>query len=147
MRAMTTWADVAARLSAPRNYWLATVGATGAPHVAPVWGVVVDQDLYVYSDRSTAKARNLARDPRVAVHLESGDDVVIVHGELADVGHPMAAGAVVAALAAKYDDADDAPYLPAADPSADVLYVLRPRRALMWTLAELESSQQRWTAD
>jgi hypothetical protein len=71
---------------------------------------------------------------------------VIVHGELEGVGHPTDAAAVVDALARKYDDPDDAEYLPPADPSADVLYVLRPRRALMWALADYETSQQRWTA-
>ena len=144
---MTTWADVAARLSPSRNYWLATVGTGGAPHVAPVWGVVVDEQLYVYSDRSTVKVRNLASDPRVAVHLESGDDVVIVHGELVARGHPKDAAAVVAALARMYDEPADADYLPPADPAADVLYVLRPTRALMWRLADFESSQLRWTTD
>ena len=55
--------------------------------------------------------------------------------------------AVVTALAHKYDDPEDAQYLPPADPSANVLYVLRPHRALMWTLTDYESSQRRWTAD
>ena len=37
-------------------------------------------------------------------------------------------------------------YLPAADPSFDVLYRLRPQKALQWKLSEYENSQQRWTA-
>ena len=83
-----SWPEVAARLAAARNYWLSTTTPSGAPHAAPVWGVVTGGTLYLYSERSTVKARNLAADPRVVVHLESGDDVVIVRGTAEDAGSP-----------------------------------------------------------
>jgi hypothetical protein len=35
-----SWPEVAARLAAARNYWLCTTTLSGAPHAAPVWGVV-----------------------------------------------------------------------------------------------------------
>ena len=73
-----SWPQVAACLAAARNYWLCTTTPAGAPHAAPVWGVVTGGTLYLYSERRTVKARNLAADPRVVVHLESGEDVVIV---------------------------------------------------------------------
>ena len=82
------WPEVAARLAASRNYWLGTTSPSGALHAAPVWGVVTGQTLYLYSERSTVKARNIAADPRVVVHLESGDDVVIVRGTAEDLGSP-----------------------------------------------------------
>jgi hypothetical protein len=106
----------------------------------------VEDRLYVYSERGTVKARNLARDGRAVVHLESGEDVVIVHGYLDDVGLPQAAPEVVNALSSKYDHPDDAQYLPSGDDSFDVLYLLRPEKALLWNLADYEDSQQRWTA-
>jgi general stress protein 26 len=141
-----TWSEVAARLAPARSYWLVTVSATGSPHAAPVWGAVVDQDLYLYSERSTVKARNLAANARVVVHLENAEDVVIVHGRVEDLGHPSATSAVVTALAAKYPHPDDAQYLPSEDPGFDVLYLLRPHRAMTWRLDEYASSQRRWRA-
>ena len=39
-----------------------------------------DHIVFQYSERRTVKARNLAADPRVVVHLESGEDVVVVRG-------------------------------------------------------------------
>jgi hypothetical protein len=66
-----SWPEVAARLAAARTYWLCTTMPSGAPHAAPVWGVVIGPTLYLYSERRTVKARNLAADPRVVVHLES----------------------------------------------------------------------------
>jgi hypothetical protein len=105
---------------------------------------MVNDDLYLYSERSTLKAKNLQIDPRAVVHLESGDDVVIVHGQLEDVGHPMDFRQVVDALAQKYDTPVRRRFLPSTDPDFDVLYLFRPRRALLWLLSDYEGSQQRW---
>lgn len=102
-----TWTEVAGRLAAARTYWVSSTTASGAPRAAPVWGVVTDGTLYLYSERSTVKARNLAADPRVVVHLESGEDVLIVRGVAEDLGTPAMAPWVVAALAAKYTSPED----------------------------------------
>src|ERR1700760_4217151 len=96
-----TWTDVAGRLAAARTYWLGTTTPSGGPHAGPGLGAVVDQVLYLYSERRTVKARNLAADPRVVVHLESGEDVLIVRGTATDVGPPAAVPSVVTALAAQ----------------------------------------------
>jgi nitroimidazol reductase NimA-like FMN-containing flavoprotein (pyridoxamine 5'-phosphate oxidase superfamily) len=119
---------------------------TGAPHAAPVWGVVINHALYLYSERSTIKARNLAADPRVVVHLESAEEVVIVRGTAQDLGTPAQVPEVVTALSAKYTGAQDRHYLPDADPDFDVVYVITPQSAMMWRLADYEGSQRRWTS-
>jgi nitroimidazol reductase NimA-like FMN-containing flavoprotein (pyridoxamine 5'-phosphate oxidase superfamily) len=138
-----TWAEVAEQLGAARTYWLGSTTPAGAPHAAPVWGVVTGGTLYLYSERSTVKARNLAADPRVVVHLESGEDVLIVRGTAEDVGAPSAVPAVVAALTAKYARPQDQPYLPAADPDFDVVYAIRPQSAMAWRLDDY-AAQRRW---
>jgi nitroimidazol reductase NimA-like FMN-containing flavoprotein (pyridoxamine 5'-phosphate oxidase superfamily) len=120
--------------------------ASGAPHAAPVWGVVTGETLYLYSERSTLKARNLLADPRVVVHLESGEDVLIVRGTAEDLGAPSSVPAVVAALAAKYARPEDRQYLPGADPDFDVVYAIRPHSAMAWRLDDYASSQRRWSA-
>jgi PPOX class probable F420-dependent enzyme len=141
-----SWPEVAARLAAARNYWLCTTMPSGAPHAAPVWGVVVGRTLYLYSERRTVKARNLAADSRVVVHLESGEDVVSVRGTAEDLGTPDQVGHVVTALSAKYAGEGDRQYLPDADPDFDVVYAIRPQSAMMWRLADYEASQRRWTS-
>lgn len=141
-----TWPDVSSRLAAERNYWLGTTTPSGGPHAAPVWGVIVGQTLYLYSERGTVKARNLAADPRVVVHTESGDDVVIVRGIATDVGAPAQNPSVVSALAAKYTAAADQQYLPTTDPAFDVVYAIRPHSAMMWRLADYAASQRRWSS-
>jgi hypothetical protein len=130
---------VAARLAAARTYWLCTT-------TAPVWGVVTGRILYLYSERRTVKARSLAADPRMVVHLESGEDVVIVRGTAQDLGNPAQVPEVVAALSAKYTGQDDRKYLPDADPAFDVVYAISPQSAMMWRLADYEASQRRWAS-
>jgi nitroimidazol reductase NimA-like FMN-containing flavoprotein (pyridoxamine 5'-phosphate oxidase superfamily) len=140
----TTWQTVIARLVSERSYWLATVAPDGAPHATPVWGAVVDDVWYFYSERRTVKARNLAANPRVVLHLADCADVLIVHGHAQDIGHPSTRRDVVATFATKYARPGDLPFLPLADPAFDVLYALRPSRALLWQLDEYEGSQRRW---
>lgn len=141
-----SWPEVARRLAPARSYWLGTTTPSGAPHAAPVWGVVINDVLYLYSERSTVKARNLAADPRVVLHLESAEDVLIVRGTAEDLGTPVQNPEVVAGLSAKYTAEADRQYLPAADPDFDVVYAIRPRSALMWRLHDYDDSQRRWTA-
>jgi hypothetical protein len=50
-----SWPEVAARLATARNYWLCTTTPSGAPHAAPVWGAVIGQVLYLYSERRTGE--------------------------------------------------------------------------------------------
>jgi PPOX class probable F420-dependent enzyme len=140
-----SWPEIAACLAAARSYWVCTTTPSGAPHAAPVWGVVSGGTLYFYSERRTVKARNLAADPRLVLHLESAEDVVIVRGTAQDVGTPARVPEVVAALSAKYASDADRQYLPDADPDFDVVYAVRPQSAMTWRLADYEGSQRRWT--
>jgi nitroimidazol reductase NimA-like FMN-containing flavoprotein (pyridoxamine 5'-phosphate oxidase superfamily) len=139
-----SWAEIAERLAAARSYWLGTSDPGGAPHAVPVWGAVVGEDLYFFSERRTAKARYIAANPQVVVHLESAEDVVIVHGRLEDVGVPQQHPDVLLALGAKYSSPEDAQYLPSADPDFDVLWRLLPDRAMLWRLDDYDASQARW---
>ena len=139
------WAEVATRLAPARSYWLGTTTAGGEPHAAPVWGVVLDDQFYVYSERRTAKAKHLVRDPRIVVHLESAEHVVIVYGRMIDVGRPTDVPEVVDALSVKYDSTGDDQYLPSTDDAFDVLYLLQPERALLWELSDYDGSQRRWS--
>jgi hypothetical protein len=141
-----TWTEIAGRLAAARAYWLGSTTTSGAPHAAPVWGVVTGETLHLYSERSTVKARNLAADPRVIIHLESGENVLIVRGVVEDLGAPAMVPSVVAALAAKYTRPQDQQYLPDHDPDFDVVYAVRAQSAMAWRLDDYAASQRRWSA-
>jgi hypothetical protein len=141
-----TWDEIAERLSAPRIYWLHSTTRAGAPHAAPVWGVVVDRRFYLYTQRSSVKARNVLADPRVLLHLEDGGNVLIVHGVLDDVGSPADSPAVMDAFDGKYDEHWERPFLPHNNPAFDVLYALQPERAVTWSLPDSAASTRRWSS-
>lgn len=74
---MLPWSWAAERLAKGHNYWVATSG----PHTSPVWALWKGGALVFSCGKSSRKARELARDPRIVVHLESGAEVVIVEGK------------------------------------------------------------------
>lgn len=117
------WEHVVAQMEQSRNYWIVTTKPDGQPHAVPVWGVWVDGTLVFGGGPQTRWSRNLATNPKVAVHLESGDDVVIFEGTVArinDPDHPMVAH-VDDAYEAKYDMRHGTPF-----------WVLQPRVAFAW---------------
>jgi Pyridoxamine 5'-phosphate oxidase len=146
VRRAAEWSEVATRLAASRSYWLHTTDPDGSPHAAPVWGAVTAEVLYLYSERSTVKARNLAHDQRVVLHLPDPDDCLIVHGTMEDLGLPQDHPDAMAAFDAAYPDAIGAGLLPSGNADFDVLWALRPSRALIWQLADWDGSQAIWRA-
>jgi nitroimidazol reductase NimA-like FMN-containing flavoprotein (pyridoxamine 5'-phosphate oxidase superfamily) len=74
------WTYVEDRMRNSLNYWIGTVNKSGIPHIIPVWGVWLDNRFYFDGDPKTRHIRNLLENPRVTVNLESGSQVVILHG-------------------------------------------------------------------
>lgn len=90
---LLSWEHAGARLEAARYYWLSTARPDGRPHATPLWGVWLDGHLYFDGMGTTRWAKNLVHNPRASVHLESGDDVVILEGTVEDCVTDAAAGA------------------------------------------------------
>ncbi len=129
------WRFAADRLAAARNYWVCTTRPDGRPHAVPVWGVVVDDTLFHGGGASTRKARNLAANPHVTVHLESGDEVVIVEGTV----EKLTADDADAELLRRIDDAYEAKY---GMRHGTPVWALRPTTAFGWD--EYPTSVTRW---
>jgi hypothetical protein len=79
------WDELEPRLAAARNYWLVTASAEGRPHSMPVWGVWLDGRFLFSTDTTTRKARHIAENSRVVVHLEDAAAVILVEGTAAPV--------------------------------------------------------------
>ena len=131
-----SWATVSARLSGALIYWIAVVDRRGAPRTFPRWGVVVNDALYFYVDGATGVALDLRRNPRIAINLEDGENVVLVRGTANPVGGPAELPEVVAAFAAKYDNPNDARFPNATPQEADYIYMLTPTWALLTDATE-----------
>lgn len=131
------WSRVVARMTEARNYWIGTTRPDGRPHAIPVWGLWLDDAFYFSTDRLSRKARNLAANPHIVAHLESGDDVVILEGVAEEVRGTALPAAFADAYEAKYQFRPDTQ-----DPA--LFYVLRARVALAWLEHDYPGSATRW---
>ena len=122
-----------------RNYWICTVRPDGRPHSIPVWGFWLDGTLYFGTGRSTRKARNLANNSALSIHLESGDDVVILEGNAVevDLADKPTLKKLDAASRAKYK-------MPLVMDSESMIYAVRPRIVLAWTESDFPNNATRW---
>ena len=136
------WQHVSEQMAAARNYWIGTVRPDGRPHTTPVWGVWVDETFYFGMGPRSVKARNLAANPALVVHLESGDDVVVLEGVAESISalDPVLFERIADQYAAKYNGFRPEP------PSAETPFVaLRCRVAFGWLETDFVRSATRWT--
>ena len=131
------WSHVEERLVRSRNYWICTSRRDSRPHSAPVWGFWHEGALYFGTHRDTRKAKNIQHNPSVSVHLESGDDVVILEGEAEEVDQKTLAKQLDAASRKKYG-------MPMMVVPESVAFRVRPRVVLAWTEKEFPNNSTRW---
>ncbi|MCY4653771.1 MAG: methyltransferase domain-containing protein [Dehalococcoidia bacterium] len=127
------WSWVVERMAGARSYWVATTRSDGSPHLSPVWGVWHGDAFHFFTDEDSLKARNIRRDSRAAVHLESGDEVVIMEGTLQSIA---AVPELVSAYESKYGiSLGDEP---------EGLYRLELSKALAWLESDFPKTATRW---
>jgi hypothetical protein len=135
-KGMLDWSWVEGQLERSRNYWICTATPGGRPHAAPVWGLWLEGAVLWSTDDGSRKGRNLRANPAVVVHLESGDDAVMLEG--------TAETADDVALLAKFADSYQAKYGFRPDPSQGGVYALRPSVVLAWTEKDFPNTATRW---
>ncbi|HLZ68902.1 MAG TPA: pyridoxamine 5'-phosphate oxidase family protein [Dehalococcoidia bacterium] len=143
---MLPWAWARRRLEVAQNYWICSTRPDGRPHAMPVWGVWVDDVLLFGTGRDTRKARNIAANPHVAMHLESGDDAVMVEGVVEELRDAALLAKGDAAYLAKYIDpaTGEGFHLAQVEGGDSGVYCLRPRLAQAWREANYPVSATRW---
>ena len=132
------WSWAMERLEASRNYWVATVRSDGRPHVMPVWGVWQDGAFFFGTNPNSRKARNLQANPRTVVNLESGDEVVVLEGDMVEVTEADDLRRIGDALSAKYGFQMDMAEMGAA------AFRMGPQVAFGWTEANFPQNATRW---
>lgn len=129
---LMAWDDVAERIAASPNYWMATTSEDGRPHLRPVDGVFVDDALCFGGSPQTRWVRNLQQRPEVSASLPDDDNAVIIEGRVELVTDPdrpvaVAAGPANVAKYPQYFGGDEAPPF-------QPFWCLRPRRIYTWSL-------------
>ena len=112
-----SWEWASERLAASKNYWIASAGPGGRPHVMPVWGVWLDGALWFSTGANSRKAKNLAADSRCVATPEDAEEAVIVEGRAELVAAGAIPPQVPEAYAAKYE----MPY-----PADSSVYAIQP---------------------
>jgi general stress protein 26 len=132
------WNDVLKKLEKSKNYWIGTTRANGRPHSMPVWGLWLDGVFYFSSDGSSRKAQNIAATPYAVVHLESGDEAVIVEGPARRLTND--------ALFKKVDQAYKEKYgMGLSGIPGDVgVFAVQPKVAFAWREKDFPKSATRW---
>ena len=72
--------EAAELLAAGGKLQLATINPDGTPHLVTMYYAVVDGRIAFWTYRTSQKARNLERDPRVTCLIEAGDDYFTLRG-------------------------------------------------------------------
>jgi PPOX class probable F420-dependent enzyme len=118
--------EVRGLLDAPNVAHLATVLPDGGPHVVPVWVGVEDDRVVFLTSPDSRKARNIAREPRVAISVADHarpNAMAHVRGRVVDIVDGDAGWEIIDRLSNRYIGQ---PYPLRTD---RVVYVVEPDRA------------------
>ncbi len=103
--------------------------------------MLIDERVVFGTDVESVKARNIAGGSDVALHLESGDEAVIVEGIAKQVEDSPTLERAGEAFVAKYGiDV-------VGDGSQGIFFVLEPRRAFAWLETEFPTTATRFQFD
>jgi hypothetical protein len=72
--------EVAQLLKQQNKFQLATINRDGTPHLVTMFFGLVDDKIAFWTYRTSRKAHNLARDPRVTCLIETGADYFELRG-------------------------------------------------------------------
>jgi nitroimidazol reductase NimA-like FMN-containing flavoprotein (pyridoxamine 5'-phosphate oxidase superfamily) len=144
-KGLLPWSHVERRLTEALHYWLCTVRPDGRPHAVPKWAVYVQGKIYFDGSPETRHARNIARNSQVVIHLESGEDVVIVEGTAKALARPLPelARQIAQAYTQKYADRGYAPLPDQWDEGG--LFEISLKTVIAWT--QFTDDPTRFTLD
>lgn len=72
--------DMINKLSHQKVIWLASVRSDHRPHLAPIWFVWHQENIYISTDPKSIKSGNLRLNPHVSLALEEGTHPLICEG-------------------------------------------------------------------
>lgn len=129
------WSFAEQRLKRSHNYWICSTRPDGRPHSTPVWGVWLGGAFYFSTDPESRKGRNLKANPSISVHVESGDEPVILEGQVEE---------------AELDEKIDGAYFKKYKmhllefPGPMLILRLRPKTVLAWRERDFGTSATKW---
>jgi pyridoxamine 5'-phosphate oxidase-like protein len=145
------WAQAEKALATSRNYWVATItppriehaaGASGRPHLMPVWGVWNGRVLWFSSSVRSRKIRNIELNPQCTIATEDAQNPVVVSGPAHIVVDRAETLAFLDAMNAKYDTEYGPDFV---NPTVNATVRVRPEWAFSLLEEDFVGSPTRWT--
>jgi nitroimidazol reductase NimA-like FMN-containing flavoprotein (pyridoxamine 5'-phosphate oxidase superfamily) len=133
-----TWAT--RRLTRAHDYWVATIGETGAAHVTPVWGAWLDDEIWFSASRSSRKARNIRARAAVTITTDDAHQPVIVEGIAREITDRAAVEAFASAINRKYESTYGAEFF-----VENFTCAITPRVVFGLDSADFTGTPTRWT--
>jgi nitroimidazol reductase NimA-like FMN-containing flavoprotein (pyridoxamine 5'-phosphate oxidase superfamily) len=134
-----TWARE--RLANAWKYFIVTSRPGRPPHAQPVWGIMLGDVFYFSTSPTSAKARNLARDPACTVTVDWGDhgseEAVVLEG----VARIERDAAIIKKFVAVYEPKYDWKL----DPIPGDVYAVDPRVVIGVGAEPFAETATRWT--
>ena len=137
--------EVASFLLEQRVVTCASIGPDGRPHLMPLWFVPDGDTLLAWTYAASQKAKNLRRDPRATLQIESGDSYEELRGVMFEadtdlIEAPEEVGAIGLRLTLRYAPGDLTPEsapselrdFVAAQARKRVALRFRPTRTVSW---------------
>ena len=134
------WSWAVERLTRSHDFWLATVGAGGRPHVMPVWGIWDDAGLWLSTAPTSRKARNLERDDRCTITTDDALEPVVVDGVAERVTDRAANQVFKDGVNAKYGTSYEVDFF-----LENATFVVRPSWAFGLLESDFGGSPTTWT--
>lgn len=138
--------EVQAMLAEHRKVQMATLNPDGSMHLVTMFYVLLDGRIAFWTYRSSQKARNLARDPRITCLVETGDEYFDLRGvqirgvvEVLDAVFAVGRGVAEGVAGVPPDAVDD--YVRQAARKR-VAYAVRPERIVSWDHRKLLTSSR-----
>ena len=135
------------------TFWLTTLNADGSPHVTSLGALWHAGSIWFQTGEGTRKAKNVARDARVAISVATSNFDVMVAGVAQQVTDPKIVAEIAALWAkagwpARPDDSGTgltAPFnAPTLGPPPWFVYQLTPRTATAVGTTEAAPGSTRW---
>ena len=136
--------EATAMLAESHKLQLATINRDGTPHLVTMFYVMLDGQIAFWTYRSSQKARNVARDPRVTCLVETGEEYFELRGVqvvglarcIDDPARVLDIGRRVASVTAGMDAGALAEYTEKTARKR-LGYVVEPRRVISWDFRKL----------
>jgi PPOX class probable F420-dependent enzyme len=136
--------EVTDLLEHSRKVQLATIGPDGVPHLVSMYYVMMDGQITFWTYRTSQKARNLERDPRVTCLVETGEAYfdlrgVQVQGTVRRIDDPARVRAIGRRVAQTMGDVPAEALDEYVEHAARkrVGYAVEPTRVITWDHAKL----------